>query len=283
MKQQCVDLHTHTSASDGSDSPAEVVRKAAEQSLAALAVTDHDTLAGLAEAEGEASRHDLEFVRGCEISTQTEYGEVHLLGLWLPHSEQLLAPLEQVLSRARNARHIRNRLIVEKLVALGIPVSYEQVCEIAGGNVVGRPHFAEMLQRVGAVQSTKEAFDRYLKSGAAAYVPRQLPTPEEGVASLAATGALVSFAHPCLCRMPKEALESLVESLVPLGLGAVEAYHSEHSAQDERYCVGLASRFQLLLTGGSDYHGAVKPGIQLGSGKGRLHVTRALFDLLKPR
>lgn len=283
MKRQLIDLHTHTTASDGSDSPAEVVRKAAALSLAALAVTDHDTLAGLDEAAEEASVHGLELIRGCEISTRTAFGEIHLVGLWLPEEKSRLAPLEDVLDKARNARHVRNRLIAEKLAGMGLPVTYEDVCDIAGGEVVGRPHFAELLLRVGAVSNRRQAFDSYLKSGAAAYVPRRLPSPEEGVRALADTGALVSFAHPCLARMPREELEKLVASLVPLGLGAIEAYHSEHSSQDERYCVGLADRFHLSLTGGSDYHGSAKPNIRLGSGKGKLRVTIAILDLLKAR
>lgn len=281
MNRIFVDLHTHTSASDGTDSPSGLVRRAAGLGLAAVAVTDHDTLDGLAEAEAEGRSLGLEVIRGCEISTRFGRGEAHVLGLWLPREPARLDALNAALALARERRVARNRRIVARLAGLGLPVTYEAVCGVAAGEVVGRPHFAALLCRLGVTATSREAFERYLGAGGAAYVPRELPEPAEAVALLAAAGATVSLAHPRLIRCAPEELDALVASLVPHGLDALEAYHSEHSAADERICVGLAARYGLLLTGGSDYHGQAKPGVNLGRGRGGLRVTLAVLDSLK--
>lgn len=281
MNQILIDLHAHTNASDGSDSPAEVVRKAATLHLSALAITDHDTLGGLAEAEAEAAGLDIELVRGCEISTRSPYNEAHLLGLWLPRDPVRLAPVLAAMALARQRRADRNREIVNKLAALGLPVKYEDVLAVAEGEAVGRPHIAALLCRLGITASPREAFTRFLGSHGQAYVPRQLLEPAEAVDLLVAAGATVSLAHPTLIRCPPEALDRLVASLASRGLTALEAYHSEHSAQDVRFCVELADKYGLLLTGGSDYHGLAKPGVALGRGKGGLRVTKHVLDALK--
>lgn len=281
MEKMLVDLHTHTSASDGTDSPADMVRRAAGLGLGAVAVTDHDTLAGLDEAEEEGRARGIEIVRGCEISTRLGRGEVHIVGLWVPRETGRLKPLETALAHVRDGRVVRNHRIAERLAALGLPVTYEAARELAKGGVVGRPHFAALLCRLGVTATPREAFDRYLGSGGAAYVPRELPKPAEAVAWLSAAGATVCLAHPGLIRCAPEELEDLVASLVPHGLNAIEAYHSEHSAADERACVGLARRHGLLLSGGSDYHGAAKPGVELGRGRGGLRVTAAVLERLR--
>ena len=280
MKKMFVDLHTHTSASDGTDSPADMVRRAAALGLGAVAVTDHDTLAGLDEAEAAGRALGVEIVRGCEISTRCGPGEVHIVGLWTPREAARLKPLEENLARVREGRMVRNRRMAERLAGLGLPVTWEAVLEAAGGGVVGRPHFAALLCRLGVCSSPREAFARYLGRGGAAYVPRELPEPAEAVAWLSAAGATVCLAHPGLIRCDAEALGHLVKSLVPHGLNAIEAYHSEHSAADERACVDLARRYGLLLSGGSDYHGAAKPGVELGRGRGGLRVSLVVLEKL---
>jgi len=283
MERNLVDLHTHSTASDGTDSPAELVRKADKLGLAALALTDHDTLAGLDEAEKAAKGMEMELVRGCEISSRSPYGEIHILGLWLPSEPDRLAPLEQALASIRALRATRNRRIAEKLAALGLPVTYEAVAELASeeNGVIGRPHFAELLCRLKVVSSRKEAFERYLGAGGAAYVPRDLMEPAEAVRLMAQTGAVVALAHPGLIRCPVEVLDDLVQDLIPAGLTAVESYHSQHSQADTRVCVELAARHGLLLSGGSDYHGLNKPGIELGRGKGGLRVVRRVWENLR--
>lgn len=280
MSIALIDLHTHSTASDGTDSPADLVRKAAHAGLRVLALTDHDTLDGLTEAEEEAGRCGLTFVRGCEISTATPWGEAHFLGLWIPRNGEKTAPLEDALSKVRVQRKERNIRIAGKLQGLGMDISYEAAEALAGGRVVGRPHFAELLCRMGLVKDRKEAFRRYLGKNGLAYVPRMLMSPEEAVSLLKNAGALVSMAHPRLLHAPLEELERLVAGLKGYGLDALEAYHSEHDAGDVRICVELAARYGLQLSGGSDYHGQAKPNIDIGRGKGGLRVTMSVYETL---
>ena len=275
-----IDLHTHSTASDGTDSPTELIRKAVQAKLAVLALTDHDTLDGLAEAEQEAAKHEIIFVRGCELSTATEWGEAHFLGLWIPQNGAKTAPLETALTKVREKRRERNLRIAERLRALGIDVTYEEAAALAGGRVVGRPHFAELLCRLGVVEDRKEAFRRYLGRNGEAFVPRELMSPETAVALLKSAGALVSMAHPRPLRAPAEELERLVVRLKDVGLDALEAYHSEHDAGDVRLCVDIAARHELQLTGGSDYHGEAKPKIDLGCGRGNLRVGMSVYEEL---
>lgn len=280
MQPRFVDLHTHTTASDGSDTPSELARKAAERGLAALAITDHDTVSGLDEAVEAGQQLGLEVIRGCELSVSSRYGEVHILGLWLPRD---CAELETELSALRVKRDERNSRILERLQRVGVPLTQEDVLAESRGETVGRPHIARALLRHGHVSTMQEAFYRFLAKGGAAYEPKDVLSPREGVSLLAGLGATVSVAHPMLIRCPREWLNSTVAELVPLGLSAIEAYHSEHSAGDERYCAELAKRYGLAVTGGSDYHGSAKPYITLGRGRGGLRVTEAVLERLKAR
>lgn len=274
----CIDLHTHTLASDGTDSPAQLVRRAKDLGLAAVAITDHDTVAGLAEAEKQGQALGLEVIRGCEISARGEDNEMHILGLWLPSDTTVL---EQTLLRLREHRHERNVIIVKKLQDLGLDISYEEVQAASQGEAVGRPHIAAVLLRKGFVQNWQEAFTRYLGYKGQAYVPKEILSPEQAVNVLAGMGATVSLAHPCLSVSSREAVESLVRNLKGFGLNAIEAYHSDHSQAEQRFCVDLATRYGLALTGGSDYHGTSKPRISLGSGYGGLRVPMFVLDSLK--
>lgn len=280
MSMTRIDLHTHSTASDGSDRPSELVRKAAEAHLAVLALTDHDTLDGLAEAESAAARLGIIFIRGCELSTSTAWGEAHFLGLWIPDDGKRTEKLESALSEVHEKRRERNVRIAEKLRTLGMDVTYEAAAALAGGRVVGRPHFAELLCRLGVVENEREAFRRYLGRDGLAYVPRELMCPERAVSLLKSSGALVSMAHPRLLHAPLEELERMLVHLKDAGLDALEAYHSEHDAGDVRLCVELAARHELQITGGSDYHGEAKPKIALGRGRGSLRVGMNVYEEL---
>lgn len=276
-----IDFHTHSTASDGTDSPGELVHKAVHAGLAVLALTDHDTLDGLAEARQEADRCGMSFVRGCELSTITPWGEAHFLGLWIPDDSTKTMDLDRVLAEVRKKRTERNLRIAERLRELGMTdVTYEAAAALAGGRVVGRPHFAELLCRLGVVENRKEAFHRFLGRTGSAFVPRELMPPEKAVSLLKNTGALVSMAHPRLLRAPADELEHLVVYLKDFGLDALEAYHSEHDSGDVRLCVDIATRHQLQLTGGSDYHGAAKPKVEIGCGKGNLRVGMSVYESL---
>ena len=256
---QFIDLHTHSQASDGTDSPGQLVRNAQIQGLAAVAVTDHDTVSGLDEAEAAARDLGLEFVRGCELSTSTELGEMHVLGLWLPRD---LAPLQDRLQYLRRKRSERNVRIVEKLQGLGVEIELDEVLHEARGESVGRPHIAAVLVRKG-------------------YVKDEVLQPEEAVEVLSSLGATVCLAHPMLQKLPEGWLEAFIERLLPCGLTAIEAYHSEHSEAASRRCLELARHYGLGVSGGSDYHGTNKPRIRLGKGYGSLRVPYSVLEELR--
>lgn len=275
-----VDLHTHTTASDGTDSPALLMAKAAEAGLEVVAVTDHDTLSGLDEAADAGRKHGVELIRGCEISTGTELGELHILGLWLPENP---ARLQEKLAFLRRKRAERNEGIVRKLQELGLDITMEEVLATATGESVGRPHIAEVLLRKGYAENSREVFKKYLGCHGKAYLPKEVLEPEESVRLLADLGATVSLAHPMLWKGPPGWLDTQVARLKDCGLNAIEAWHSEHSEADVRACLALAKRFDLGISGGSDYHGGNKPSICLGTGYGKLRVGMDVLESLRQR
>lgn len=278
MAKKFIDLHTHSTASDGSDSPAAIVRKAASSKLSAIALTDHDTLDGLDEAQKEAERLGLAFVRGVELAVKDEFGELHILGLWVPKA----APaLENALSRLRRGRAERNQAILDKLCALGMPVAMEEVLAVSGGVAVGRPHIAKVLAAKGYVDSYQEAFDRYIGWKAQAYVPRDVLGPQEGIGLLRETGAHVVLAHPCLkADMTAERLDAVLTAFKEYGITALEAYHSAHGPKETRLCVELAAKHGLLLSGGSDYHGRGKRDVLLGRAGEGVRVPWWVYERL---
>ena len=275
----CVDLHVHSTASDGTDTPTELVYNAAALGLVAIALTDHDTLAGLDEARAAAAKTDLELVPGCELSTMTPYGEVHLLAFWPDETPQALAALEI----QKQYRRERNLAILRRLAELGINLAEQDLLAESAGDIVGRPHIAAALLRLGVVKTRAEAFARFLGRDGAAYVPRKLLSPLEGLRLLRSLNAVTALAHPLLLRAPLNWLGQCVGELAAAGLDALETYHPEHSAANVRQAVDLAAANGLLLCGGSDYHGKSKSNIAMGSGKGGLRVPVSLLDKLKER
>ncbi len=278
--RRLVDLHTHSFASDGMDSPAELVARAKAAGLAAVAVTDHDTVSGLDEACAAGNGLDIEVIRGVELAVSSPRGEIHLLGLWLPEKTPHLAP---ALEAVRDNRETRNRLMLEKLRKSGINLEYDEVLALAGGESVGRLHIARLLAARGFCRSVKEAFATLVGDHGRMHIPRVLPTPEQGMAMLRAEGAVTVFAHPMLLRPPPDWLEKMTGELAAMGLDAVEAYHPEQDAADTARCVNLAGRHGLALSGGSDYHGKAKPDVALGRGRGNLSIPYALLETLRER
>ena len=274
-----IDLHTHTTASDGTASPAELVAMAASQGLAAVAVTDHDTLAGLPEARAAGAEHGVEVIAGVELSVADERGSIHLVGLFLPDSP---GPLAKRLDWLRERRHDRNKRILEKLAALGVPLQYASVTALAQG-AVGRPHIAQALLAMGAVTSFKEAFTRFLGAYGKAYVPKdKLPLPE-AIELIHAEGGLAVLAHPYLLGLSGPALAETVARYRDAGLDAIEAFYTEHSQYQTLEYLALARKLGLAVSGGSDYHGAAKPGVELGRGRGSLRIDIAVLDVLRAR
>ena len=276
-----IDLHCHSTASDGSDEPAALVRKAVDAGLAALALTDHDSLAGLDEAQQSAEGTTLELIRGCEISARGEGGEMHILGLWIPRRHPNLSAFEGMLRDLRDHRGARNQIMVARLRKLGCSLSYDDVLAEAAGESVGRPHIAGVLVRKGYAKSAREVFTRYLGSKGSVYEPKKVLLPEEAVELLVSVGASVAIAHPKLIRASEAWLEAMILRLKACGLSVIEAYHSEHSEADTRFCLTLAARDGFALCGGSDYHGRLKPDIVLGAGRGGLRVPQNLLAQLK--
>ena len=280
MSNRQLDLHCHSSASDGSDSPTRLVRRAAEVGLRALALTDHDTVSGLAEAEAEAARLGIELVRGCEIAVRHDEDELHLLGLFLP--AELPQAFLDALKKERNRRRERNAAMLERLRELGLEISDDELHRAAGGEVVGRPHMASVLLARQYVATRSEAFERYLGRYGTAFVPRGLLSPAEGIALLREAGALAVLAHPCLSAgMTPERLHVCLSELADLGLDAVEAYHSTHNNAAVRLCLDCAATYGLGVSGGSDYHGTAKAGIQLGRAGDGMVIPSTLLDALK--
>jgi predicted metal-dependent phosphoesterase TrpH len=274
-----VDLHTHSQASDGTVSPAELVALAAQGGLAAVALTDHDTLAGLPEARQAGQEHGVEVVSGVELSVADGNRGIHILGLFLSDRP---GPLAEALTYLRSRRHDRNRLILEKLAHLGIPVDYEAVTALAQG-AVGRPHIAQAMLSMGAVGSFKEAFTRYLGNRGQAYVPKVKLGFAEGVDLLRAEGALVVLAHPYMLGQSGKELMATVSRYRDMGLDGIEVFYTEHSQAQTLEYLALARRLDLVLSGGSDFHGAAKPGVELGRGHGNLRVDLSILEGLKER
>jgi predicted metal-dependent phosphoesterase TrpH len=274
-----VDLHLHTTASDGVMTPAEIVNYAKNRGLEAIAVTDHDTVDGLEEALLEGQRIGLEVIPGIEISAEHSPGSMHLLGFFVDIHHPILKERLEYLQRARAERNPR---MVEKLNKLGIDITFDEVLKASGGGQVGRPHFAQVLLEKGYVRSFQEAFDRFLKKGAAAYVEKMRFSPEESIHFISEAGGVAVLAHPNTLQLNGYSkLEDLILRLVKGGLRGIEVYYPEHSALEVAQYKTLAERHGLLVTGGTDYHGIEKNGLDIGVGRGEMRLPYSIVENLK--
>ena len=273
-----LDFHLHTTHSDGSCTPAEVIELAAKVGVTALAITDHDITTGIPEATEAGKDWGIESISGIEISSLLGSSELHMLGYFLDYQD---SRLNQRLMRLRESRHRRNPQIIERLQAAGIDITYEEVRALAGTDSVGRPHIARVLMNKGVVSSAKEAFDQWLADGRPAYVPRELPTPVEAIHWIKEAKGLAVLAHPTWVKTTERTLTDLVRTLKADGLDGVEVHYSTHTPRQTRDYLALANQQGLLVTGGSDFHGLTKPDIEVGIGKGSLHVPDSLLDKMK--
>lgn len=256
-----VDLHSHSTESDGSLTPEELADLAATSGVGVLALTDHDTTAGHRRFRARARQVGVAPVCGVEVSCDWPDGNCHLLGLGVRDDHP---PLEDALLHIRDGRGIRNRQIVAKLNALGYPIGLDEVNARAGGDVVARPHFAQVLVERGHVAHVQEAFDQLLARGAAAYVDRFRLEPEQAVTLITEAGGRAVIAHPPQLKRDLAGLEDLVRRLKPHGLWGIEAYFSGVADEQVAQYLEVAARHGLAVTGGSDFHGAVKPHVRLG-------------------
>lgn len=244
-----VDLHVHTTASDGRFSPADIVRKAASLDLTTIAITDHDTVDGLSAAlEAARAYPALRVIPGVELSTDVREGEIHVLGYFIDYTD---AGLLRSLETMRDSRVNRARKMVEKLRALGMPLDWERVLQIAGEGAIGRPHVAQAMLEKGYIPTLQDAFRVYLGHGGPAYVERDKLTPAEAVRLILKSGGLPVLAHPLTGGDP----ETTIQELKAVGLVGVEVYYASYSDEEITPLLGLASKHGLIATGGTDYHG----------------------------
>lgn len=251
-----VDLHAHSTASDGALGPTAAIAAAHAAGLAAFALTDHDTLAGIAEAQAAADACGLRLVPGVELSVHLEKTEVHLLGLHIRDVDYLQRRLEGI----RGHRRTRAEQIVAKLNTVGVPVTLEAVLAAADGGAIGRPHVARALIAGGFVKDSREAFDRYLAAGKPAYVEKERLEIADGIAMIHEAGGIAVLAHP-----GSEGRREMIEPLAKAGMDGVEVRHPSHSRDDEQRLTALAAHFGLVMSGGSDWHGAMQGGRVLGA------------------
>ena len=276
-----IDLHTHSTASDGTMSPTALVRHAKERRLEALALTDHDTVEGLEEALAAGEHEGIEIVPGIEISAEFPDSTLHILGYYIDFTNRAFLDSISILQKARSER---NPAIIKKLRALGLDITLEEVAVEAETGQMGRPHFAQVLLKKGYIKTPHEAFEKYLAKGAPAYTDKFRFAPADAIAHIRQAGGIPVLGHPFTLKYKTSAeLENIVADMAGWGLMGIEVYYSEHSPTQVRLYKDLAEKHNLVITGGSDFHGQNIKGISLGIGKGGLNVPYKCLEKLKAR
>lgn len=275
-----IDLHVHSTFSDGSLTPEELVERAVGAGLTAMALTDHDGMMGMDRFLEACRKHGLRGIPGVEISVDHSGGTMHMLGYFMDPANQCM---EQALGRLREGRKERNQLILERLDKMGLHLDWQDVAKFAKEEVVGRPHFALAMIEKGYAKKKDDAFDRYLAKGKPAYVDRVRLTVDESIAMIRGAGGVPVLAHPFTLNLGRRRLRVLLAELAGKGLQGIEAYYSEHDREQERFCLNQARDLGLAVAGGSDFHGAMNPAIRLGIGFGSLNISDELVDLLHAR
>lgn len=283
MSAGMIDLHVHSSCSDGTLSPKELVDYAIEKKLSAFALTDHDTVDGLDEAIQYAAglsseQGNIEVIPGIELSTEYQGADIHVVGLYIDYrSEVFRNKLEEFV----DSRTARNRKMCSLLTQAGVPITYEELQAAYPDAVITRAHYAGYMLEKGYVKSRQEAFDRYVGDHAPCYIPREKITPAQAVQLILEAGGAPVLAHPILYHMSDDRLDTLVRELKEAGLMGIEAIYSTYTSADERGIRSLAAQYNLFISGGSDFHGANKPGLDLGTGYGQLYVPENLLVEIK--
>ncbi len=281
-----IDLHIHSSASDGTLAPAQILTRAGRQGLGAVSITDHDTVAGCRQALAAPLPPGLHFLTGIEISSQPpgEFnlpGSLHILGYGIDIADD---DLLRAVEKLQEARRKRLPEMTARLRGLGIDISDAEIRRAVGSSQPGRPHLASALVQKGVAASIDEAFDRYLGNGRPAYVPKYRLPWRQAIDVIRGAGGIAVLAHPGLIALPDgKELEALVRHLADAGLGGIECYYPRHSDRETRRCIDLAAGLDLAVTGGTDYHGAISPDLQLGSGPGGFYVPWELYPALTAR
>lgn len=278
-----MDLHVHSTASDGTHTPAEIIERAVRLRLGAVAITDHDTVAGARDAIAAGIPASMHFFTGIEISAASPpfypcRGSFHLLGYGIRLDDPALNAALIVLQKARRDR---NPAMIHRLCDLGMDVSMAELLEDAGDAQIGRPHIARLMIKKGYVASFDEAFDRYIGAGRPAYVDKYRISCEKAIDLIRNAGGIAVLAHPGLLSAVKGVgFEDLVVGLKAMGLGGIEVYYPEHTPEQTTVYRRTAERFGLIMTGGTDFHGAIRPGIELGTGDGTFSVPNIVYEKL---
>lgn len=278
-----IDLHTHSTASDGTYSPAEVAELAKNIGLSAIALTDHDTIDGLKEFQEKGTALGIETIAGIEFAALWDCchrPEIHIVGLGFDPAHPLLhARMKEI----QESRELRNRKMCEKLSSIGLPMTLEEVAANAGGEIITRAHFANVLLQKGYIARKEDAFSRYISPGLPGYAEREFLTPELCIRTIKEAGGAAVLAHPTLYSLSPDQIEALCRELIGYGLDGIECQYSTYSSAERKTITGIAEKLGLLPSGGSDFHGKNKPNIHLGSGKSNLSVPYEFWEELKKR
>jgi hypothetical protein len=276
-----IDLHTHSTCSDGSDAPERIPELAAAAGCSAVALTDHDTLTCIRRARARAQELGIELVAGCEVSCRYRGSSAHVLVYFVEDEE---GPLQEELARLREDRVARNHRLAARLAELDVPITYGDIVHEAGAeDSAGRPHVAALLVRRGLAESVPDAFDRWLAEGRPAYVPKARVTPAEIAAAATASGGVAVLAHPFSLGLDTGALDDVAAELQAAGFAGMEAYYGAYRPDERTELVAVARRHGLVPTGGSDYHGTSKPGLRVCKGQGDLSVPDGVLAELRGR
>ncbi len=279
MNMKIIDLHTHSNCSDGSMTPTELVAYAASKNVAAIALSDHDTVSGLDEALEAGKKYGVEVVPAIEFSVQSKT-ETHILGLYIDHKSPILA---EALANINSFRKKRTENTCQKLRDLGFDVTVEEALKIAPAGIVGRAHFARLLAEKGYTKSVKEGFEKYLGNGKPAYDGTQYLSAEAAIKLIDSLGGLSFVAHPHLIRLDDKSLREFLEKLKTFGLCGIEGYYNEYTPEMQDYFQNLAKEMNLEICGGSDFHAKMKPHIDIGIGQGNMMVPYSVLERIKNR
>lgn len=272
-----IDLHTHSSCSDGSMTPTELVAHAAERGISAVALSDHDTVAGIDEALEAGKEYGVEIVPAIEFSVQSAT-ETHILGFYIDHKSELLQNALEKINAVRLQRTVNT---CKNLQDLGFEVTMEEALAIAPSGLIGRAHFARILMEKGYVQSVKEGFDKYLANGRPAYDGTQALTAEEAVRLINDLNGVAFVAHPHLIRLNDADLRKFLLSLKDVGLCGIEGYYNEYTPEMQEYFQTLARELGLEICGGTDFHAKMKPHIEIGIGQGNMQIPYSVLENIK--
>lgn len=272
-----IDLHTHTTASDGSYTPSELVLLASKSGLSAIAITDHDSVDGIDEAVSASAETNIEIVPGIEISVGGT-DNMHILGFFVDRKNP---PLTKTLDRLKTAREERNRAMIKKLQREGFDITYNEIIERTGAVNMGRLHIAQTIEKKGQISDYRKIFKKYMSEGSKTYVPREKLSEKEGIEAILAAGGLPFLAHINYLKKDEYELDIIIKRLKNLGMAGIEAYYSGYNSETEAMANRLAEKNGMLKSGGTDFHGTRRKGVYLGTGRGNMCVSYSLLEKIK--